>query len=151
MSDSVLQRLATRRTAGTAAGITSADRPAPVWPPAEPPPEAEDLGAFGFLRGIRDRAVMLQLCKRNGNILAVGYGYIERAEFDPTEGITLLASGRKIQIKGRNLNAEARPGIRLFEGLTRHKVSWVREIDLHKQTRDDTGDGRYVSVEAIDA
>jgi hypothetical protein len=90
---------------------------------------AEDLGGFGWLRGIRDRAWMLELRKKDGNILAVGYGWLERAEFDPSHGIKLHISGRVIQIKGRNLNAEARPQLRLFQGIARHRVPWVQEAD----------------------
>lgn len=89
----------------------------------------DDLGSFGWLRGIRDRCPMLELRKKNGNVLAVGYGWIERIEFDPSEGITLRAGGQVIRIKGQNLNAEVRPTVRLFEGLTRHRVPWVREAD----------------------
>jgi hypothetical protein len=28
-----------------------------------------------------------------------------------------------------NLNAEVRPSIRLFEGIARHRVSWIREVE----------------------
>ena len=90
---------------------------------------ADDLGAFGWLRGIRDRAVMLELRKANGNIMAVAYGSLDRVEFDPSDGLTLYLAGRKIRIKGRNLNGEARPSLRLFQGITRHKVPWLREAD----------------------
>ena len=88
---------------------------------------AEDFGSFGWLRGIRDRAVMLELRKANGNIMAIGYAWLERAEFNPSEGITLHGVGAKIRIKGRNLNAEVRPTIRLYEGITRHRVPWIQE------------------------
>ncbi|HEY4364930.1 MAG TPA: hypothetical protein VGN17_28455 [Bryobacteraceae bacterium] len=101
-------------------------------PDQSPPEEAEltdDLGAFGFVRGTRDRAVCLELRRKTGNILAIGYGWIERFEFDPSEGITIHALGRQVCIRGRNLNAEVRPNIRLFESLTRHKASWVQEAD----------------------
>ncbi len=88
----------------------------------------DDLVSFGWLRGMRDRAIMLELRKKDGNILAVGYGWLERAEFDPSEGITLhLGAGRTIRIRGRNLNAEIRPSIKLFEGITRHRVSFIQE------------------------
>lgn len=70
---------------------------------------------------------MLELRKRGGNIIAVGYGWLERVEFDPSVGITLLVPGQKILIRGQNLNAEIRPNVRLFEGITRHRVAWVRE------------------------
>lgn len=94
---------------------------------------ADDCGAFGFLRGMRERGIMLELRKKDGSITAIGYGYLERAEFDPGEGITLHVLGQRIRLKGRNLNAEVRPSIRLFEGITRHKIAWVREAD-HRES-----------------
>lgn len=91
--------------------------------------EPQDYGAFGWLRGIKDRAVMLELRRRNGNIIAIGYGWLERLEFDPSVGITLLVPGQRITIRGRHLNAEIRPGVRLFEGLARHRVPWIQEAE----------------------
>jgi hypothetical protein len=87
----------------------------------------DDLGCFGWLRGIRDRATMLELRRKDGNILAVGYGWLERALFNPSDGITLHVAGQIIRIRGRSLNAEVRQAVRLFEGLTRHRVPWIRE------------------------
>ena len=103
-------------------------------PPTAPKPEpdadaADDLGCFGYLRGQRERAVMLQLRRRTGEVMAVAYGYIERIGYDPSEGITLHLGGQKIVIRGTSLNAEVRPNVRLFEGLTRHRVGWVREAN----------------------
>ena len=119
MSDSaVLQRYVTGRD--TRLGMTAEH--------AEPD-VCDDLGAFGWLRGIRDRAVMLELRRKDGSIVAIGYGWLERVAFDPSEGITLSATGQKIRIRGRNLNAEVRPSVRLFEGIARHRVTWVREAD----------------------
>ena len=92
------------------------------------PEIADDLGAFGWLRG-RDRAIMLELRTKNGNIVAVGYSWLERVEFDPSEGIMLHMVGQKIRIRGRNLNGDARPNVRLFQGITRHKVPWIQEAD----------------------
>ena len=104
---------------------------------AEPPPTmaftstepegVDDLGSFGWLRGVRDRAVMLELRKKTGNILAIGYGWLERAEFDPSEGITLHLVGQTIRLQGRNLNAEIQPQVRLFSGITQHRVAWIQE------------------------
>jgi len=89
----------------------------------------DDLGLFGWLRGIRDRSVMLELRKANGNIRAIGYGWLEKIDFNPSDGITLYVGSAKIRIKGRNLNSELRPLVRLFEGLARHRVPWVQEAD----------------------
>lgn len=115
MTDSVLQKFTSRTGEG-----------------AEPSLEAEqldDLGAFGWLRGVRDRAVMLELRKKDGNILAVGYAWLDKAEFDPSQGITLSLGGQKITIRGRNLNTESRPNVRLFQGICRHRVPWIQEAD----------------------
>jgi hypothetical protein len=99
-------------------------------PETQPESEgADDLGAFGWLRGIRSRAPMLELRRKSGNILAIGYGWLERVEFDPSEGITLSFAGQRIRIRGRNLNTESRPTVRLFEGIARHRVTWIQESD----------------------
>jgi len=66
---------------------------------------------------------MLELCKKSGNLTAIGYSWIGRMEFNPTDGITSHVHGDKIHIKGRNLNAEARPEVRLFQGIARHRVA----------------------------
>ena len=88
-----------------------------------------DLGAFGWLRGMHDRAPMLELRRKDGSILAFPYAWLERAEFDPSEGITLKFGVERVQISGRNLNAEIGPGVRMFAGITRHRVSWIQEAD----------------------
>ncbi len=106
---------------------------------------ADDLGCFGWLRGIRDRAVMLELRKADGSIMAIGYGWLERAEFDPTDGITLHVLGRTVRIKGRNLNGEVRPQTRLFEGVARHRVPWIRQ-NGNAETADRAGDGPEIET-----
>lgn len=114
MSESILQKYAARNGEHGPDGVGESDA-------------AENLGAFGVLRGVRDRSIMLELRKKSGSVVAIGYGWLERVEFDPSEGITLHALGQKFRIKGRNLNAEVRPGVKLFESICRHKVSWVTE------------------------
>lgn len=101
------------------------------------PDATDDLGCFGWLRGVRERALMLELRRRDGNIIAVPYAFIERMEYDPSEGIALLVPGFRVVLKGRNLNAEVRPHVRLFDGLVRHRVPWVR--DAQKNAIDSAG------------
>lgn len=92
-----------------------------------------DTGCFGFLRGgTRERVEMLELRKKTGRILAVGYHAIERVEYNPSDGIILHALGRSIRIKGRNLNADGSPHGQLFRGIVRHRVAWVREADASR-------------------
>src|SRR5580693_3667142 len=67
----------------------------------------ENLGNYGFLRGARDTAEMLELRKRTGNIRAIGYGWIQKVDFDPSAGITLFVGNETIRIQGRNLNLPA--------------------------------------------
>lgn len=117
MTDSFLDKYVSRQAVPTA-------EPVPDEPEA-----MDNYHCFGYLRGARDRALMLQLRKRNGNVLALGYAWLEKAEFDPSEAITLHFVGRKVRILGRNLNAEVRPTIRLFDAITRHRVSWIAEAD----------------------
>lgn len=92
-------------------------------------------GCFGYLRGIRERAVMLQLRWIDGRVLAVPYGWIERIEYAPEHGIKLTLAGLSISIQGVRLNhavAHA-PSLSptftpsLFDTLTRHRVTWIRE------------------------
>ena len=136
MSDRILNKY-TGRTPDTTNGEAAS---------AEPD-GTEDLGSFGWLRGVRDRCIMLELRKKSGTVLAIGYGWIERIEFDPSGGIRLQAGGQVIRIKGRNLNAEARPQVRLFQGLTRHRVPWIQEADRASDLR---SDHKSVVVEAIE-
>lgn len=102
----------------------------------------EDLGSFGWLRGMRERAVMLELRHKTGNITAIAYAMIEKLEFNPSDGITIHALGQQFRITGRNLNSEVRPQTRLFEGLARHRIPWVQEAD--ESTRIESAGGTVV-------
>lgn len=94
---------------------------------ADEPPE--DLGAFGWLRGSKERAYMLEVRRKDGNIKALGYAWLESCDFDPSEGITLRFTGQAVRLVGRNLNREMRPHLKLFEGLVRHRIPWIQEAD----------------------
>lgn len=110
--------------------------------------EPEDLGVFGYLRGSRDLAVMLELRKNDGQVLAVGYGWIERMEYQPETGITLHLPGRKITISGSALNTapDTGKGASLFAGLVRHRVPWVRESGRNESLG---ASGSSVSIDSI--
>lgn len=108
---------------------------------------ADDYRAFGWLRGVRDFARMLEFRRKDGNIVAVDYARLEQAEYDPSEGITLTFGGRQVRIKGRNLNAEVRPSIRLFEGVVRHRVPWVCEANRSAGMQATDGDTVIDAIE----
>ena len=137
MSDRVLERYTGRRPGGdadTGAAGSEADG-------------SEDLGAFGWLRGPRDRAIMLELRKCTGHIMAVSYGYLDRMELVSSESIMLYCGRHQIKIKGRNLNGEIRPQVRLFHGLTRNRVTWIAEADPSSKLQ---ASKAAVLVESID-
>lgn len=89
----------------------------------------DDYGAFGWLRGIRDRVPLIEFRLKNGNVRALGYAWLHQAEFDPSIGIILSFGTMQVTLTGRNLNAELRPNVRLFQGLLRHRVPYVQEAD----------------------
>ena len=135
MNDSVLARFTGKRSdESLAAGMADTE-------------ELDDFVSFGFLRGTRDRALMLELRKKDGSVEALGYAWLERAHFDPSDGITLYVAGRTVRIKGRDLNAEVRPNVRLFLGILRHRVSWIQEADNATVME---SQGKGILVEAIE-
>lgn len=118
MSDSKILERYTSRSPDSRQDMTGAE-----------PEVVDSFAAFGWLRGIKERCVMLELRKKTGHIQAIGYGWIERIDFDPASGITLYFAGRKVLIRGVNLNKEIRPTVRLLEGLMKHRVPWISEAD----------------------
>jgi len=107
----------------------------------------DDLGAFGILRGVQDRSLMLELRLANGNSVAFNYSYLVQASFDPSHGIALQFGGKKVLLAGSNLNTEIRPNVRLYEAILRHRVPWVREADRHDQLQAPAGS---VLIDSID-
>ncbi len=120
MADSPLDRILGRRT--------------PADSEADTPPGSETEvghGCFGWLRGIRDRAIMLELRKKTGHVKGFGYAWLESAEYDPSDGITLYFPGHVVRIRGKNLNAASadRTLAGLFGGILRHRVPWAQELE----------------------
>lgn len=100
--------------------------PAPQAKEAEPE-GTDDYGAFSILRGVRDRALMLELRRKDGSVTAFGFGWLEQVTYDPSDGLTLYFGSHKVTIVGSNLGIEVRPNVRLLDGLVRHRVPWIRE------------------------
>ncbi len=101
----------------------------PTKRPVEELDSFDNLGVFSILRGVRDRALMLELRMRDGSSHAFGYAYLAQASFDPSAGITLHFGGSTVHIIGTNLGVEVRPNVRLFQSLLRHRVPWIRETE----------------------
>src|SRR4051794_30193517 len=78
--------------------------------PEAGPPEADEgsCPAFGFLRGLRDRALMVEFRFRDGNALALPYTWLGPVRFDPSVGLLLRYAGDVVTlvlIRGSNLDA----------------------------------------------
>jgi hypothetical protein len=110
--------------------------------PADDVNEVDDLGSFGFLRGVKDRAAMLELRLKDGNSVAFDYGWLRKAEFNPSDGIVLHFGGTDtVRIIGRNLNHPNASNAQLLRGIHAHRVPWVQEAgepDILKATDDAT-------------
>jgi hypothetical protein len=107
-------------------------------PPPRTEPEPPDGGegacaAFGFLRGIRDRADAIEFRFRDGNSVWFPYNWLGTWKFNPSEGLLLKFSGDLVYlvlIRGSNLDRPLGEGnIDLIRaGLQRHRVLWVKEM-----------------------
>ncbi len=104
-------------------------RPKVESPPADDEHDAIENWGFGWLRGMRETAIMLEVRHRDGRMSAFNYVTLDRAEFDPSDGITLHFGSKTVKITGRNLNAEARRNVRLFNGLLRRRIPWIQVAD----------------------
>lgn len=98
------------------------------------PPDGGEgaCAAFGFLRGIRDRADAIEF-RLAGNSVWFPYNWLGTVKFDPSSGLLLKFSGDLVYlvlIRGSNLDRPVgETGIDLIRaGLQRHRVIWVREM-----------------------
>jgi len=115
VTDNILDRYSSVRTTADEPYSTDED-------------SAEDLGSFGYLRGIRDRSIMLELRFRTGDVEAFPYTALSRISFSRSDGITLHFGGTLVRITGQNLDTEVRPNLRLLAGILRNRVTWVSEV-----------------------
>jgi hypothetical protein len=104
--------------------------------------EVDDLGSFGWLRGMKDRALMLEFRQKDGNSVAFDYGWLRKVEFNPSDGIVLHFGGTDVvRITGRNLNRMTATNVQLLRGILGHRVPWIQEAsepDILKASDDAT-------------
>lgn len=89
--------------------------------------------AFGYLRGLRERAEAVEFRFRDGNSVWFPYHWLGVWKFNPSEGLLLKFAGDLsylVLIRGSNLDRPAGDGnIDLIRaGLQRQRVLWVREM-----------------------
>lgn len=88
--------------------------------------EVEELpgGSVAFARLLSPRRpeLMLELRRKSGDALALGYAYLVSIGFKRSEGLVLEFTGHRVKVKGRNLQA-------LFRGLVQQRVAFIQELD----------------------
>lgn len=90
--------------------------------------------AFGYLRGLHDRALGVELRFRDGNTEWHAYSHLGSWRYDPSVGLLLKFTGDLVSlvlIRGSNLDVLVNQGaVNLTDrGLARQRVTWVREMD----------------------
>ncbi len=90
-------------------------------------------GAFGYLRGLRERADALEFRFRDGNRMWFPYTWLGTWKFNPSAGLLLKFTGDLVYlvlIRGSNLDRPLTDStINLTSaGLQRHRVVFIREM-----------------------
>jgi hypothetical protein len=131
-------------------GMARSVSPAEQHGVAEPAGDEDECRAFGYLRGIRDRALALELRFANGNSESFPYTWLGPVRYDPSAGLLLKFVGDlvyQVLLDGSNLNALVNNSVSLYDrGILRHRVTWVREMT--RQEVQKAGEGE-VTVERI--
>lgn len=116
-------------------GILHSGGTAPVPPRREADGDGGEgaCAAFGYLRGLRERADAVEFRLRTGTSVWFPYGWLGTWKYDPSEGLLLKFSGDLVYlvlIRGSNLDRPlADSTINLTSaGLQRHRVLWVKEM-----------------------
>jgi hypothetical protein len=88
------------------------------------PDEAEESidTCYASVRGVRPMVYMLELRNQAGNSTAFDYGWLRKALFNRSQGITLHFEETSILIEGQRLQT-------LFDAIVRHRVTWIQERD----------------------
>jgi hypothetical protein len=99
--------------------------------------EAEEgissCAAFGYLRGIRERADAVQFRFKNGDSSWFPYSSLGNWKYNPSEGLLLKFSGDVVYlvlIRGSNLDKPLSDSTTNLttSGLQRHRIVWMREM-----------------------
>ena len=103
-------------------------------PPQEDVSEESSCTAFGYLRGLRERALAVEFRTRDGNREWFPYSWLGPVRHDPSVGLLLRFTGDLVTlvlIRGSNLDVLVSPGmVNLTDrGFQRQRILWAREMD----------------------
>lgn len=118
---------------------------------------AEEEGscrAFGYLRGVQDKALAVRFIFRSGNSVFLPYSCLGPWEHNPSVGLLLRFTAGDVAtlvlIHGSSLDAlPAGCPVNLTDrGLQRQRITWVRELDEDELRKAGLGEP---TVDRIDA
>jgi hypothetical protein len=122
-------------------------QPPAARPNAEPKPtesDEDECPTFGYLRGVRERALAIELRLRTGNREYFSYGHLASWRYNPSVGLLLKFTDDRVTlvlIRGSNLDVLVKSSINLTDrGLQRHRILWVREMDEDELRRTAKGE-----------
>lgn len=96
--------------------------------------EEDSCLAFGYLRGLHERALAVEFRFRDGNSDWFEYSHLASFRFNPSIGLLLKFTGDVVTlvlIRGSNLDAVVNQSVVNLtdRGFQRHRILWVREMD----------------------
>ena len=96
--------------------------------------DEDSCPAFGFLRGLHERALAVELRFRDGNRETYPYSWLGPWRFNPSAGLLLKFTGDVVTlvlVRGSNLDAPVGQGAMNLtdRGLQRHRITFIREMD----------------------
>jgi hypothetical protein len=132
-------------------------QPQPVAKPAAETKEGAEgrCPAYGFLRGLHERALELEIRLRNGNREYFPYALLGPWRFDPSVGVLLKFTGGDVLsvvlIRGSNLDAMVGGMVNLTDrGIQRHRIIYVREMDEDELGRATAGEPTIDHIEVAE-
>ncbi len=117
--------------------------------------EEESCAAFGYLRGLHEKALAIEFRLSSGDSETYPYSWLGPWRYNPSAGLLLKFSGDVVSlvlIRGSNLDGQVnQSGVNLTDrGLQRHRVLWIREMDREELQRAGQGVPTIDSIEVAE-
>lgn len=129
------------------------------WLPKDRVKEKEDIEeesclAFGYLRGLHERALAIEFRLRNGNRDYFSYNHLASWRYNPSVGLLLKFTDDVVTlvlVRGSNLDALVKQSVNLTDrGFQRHRILWLREMDETELRRAGKGEPTIDRIEVAE-
>src|SRR6266702_2118369 len=114
--------------------------------------DQESCGAFGYLRGLHEKALAVEFRFRSGDSEVYPYSWLGPWRHNPSAGLLLKFTGdvtTLVWIRGSNLDAPVNQGgVNLTDrGLQRHRILWIREMEEEELRKAGQGEPTIDGIE----